>query len=510
MNNTNNDNDNITQLTSELMEHYAQGKLSPKQMHAVEKYLLDNPFEAEAMEGVSSSPNDFSNDVKTLQSKIQDRVKEKSKKVIPIWKRYYGIAAAIALIIVGSFVIVNLFENKEENNEQLALKNQLEVEEMTPTEKEKDVERTVEEEIDGQDESIVRDDHLNDEKTVYQSEKTEQVIEKIQRDKEELMPVEKKNSYKSKVEDAELRMDVSEKTNNEANEITIAQAYMFEEEIEIPEELKRKRNDLVQDNETEIPNLEELDVAKSLAGKVAGVETKKSKTNALSKRARQPSEPVRAESFVATKVDSNTRTIRGTITSIEDGMPLPGVNVVIKGTTTGTISDIDGNYEITINEGDLLTYSFVGLVSEELESGERYVIDLAMYADVAQLSEVVVTAQGITREKQSLGYSVAKIESSDKTSSRPKIGYYSYRKYLKDNLIYPQQALDSAVKGRVTVIFTVSDSGILKNFKIKKGIGYGCDEEAIRLIKEGPNWEAATENNIPIESEVRIRVKFEG
>lgn len=495
MNNINNHSDKITRLTPELMEQYAQGKLPPDKMHAVEKYLLDNPFEAEAIEGVSSYSDNLLKDVQTLQSNIQDRVKENSKKTIPIWRRYYGIAAAIALIVVGSIVIMNLFENKSVEKDQLALEDNFEVEESTPVLKEKVNEEstsTEKEEIILNDENVIvdNDNNSDNKKILSESEESKQKTESIQRYKKELKPIEQKYSYNKEVEDTESKMEISEKIKNEA---MLAQA----DEIETPKELESNRNELVLAEEAEIPNLEEeLDVAKSLSGKVAGVQIKKRKA----KDTRQPKKSARAENFEVTEVDSNRRKVSGTITSIEDGMPIPGVNVVIKGSTTGTISDFDGNYEIITNEGDVLVYSFIGLVSEEIKESGEAEINLAMAADVAQLSEVVVTGYATSNQNQELAPS---------KSARPIDGFNTYRKYLKEKLIYPQQALDSAIEGKVTIEFIVTASGVLKDFKIKKGIGYGCDEEAIRLIKEGSRWEAAEENGISVEKKMQIKVKFD-
>lgn len=101
--------------------------------------------------------------------------------------------------------------------------------------------------------------------------------------------------------------------------------------------------------------------------------------------------------------------VTGRITAVEDGSGIPGVNVVIKGTTTGTISDIDGNYTIYVPSGGVLVYSFIGYATEEVDIGNRSTMDLAMGADVKQLSEVVVTAMGVSRSKKSLGYSVTTI-----------------------------------------------------------------------------------------------------
>jgi len=106
------------------------------------------------------------------------------------------------------------------------------------------------------------------------------------------------------------------------------------------------------------------------------------------------------------------RTVSGNVTSVEDGSSLPGVNVILKGTTTGTVTDVDGNYKLSVpSGGGTLVFSFIGLATEEVEIGSRSVIDIQMSADIQQLSEVVVTAVGIEREKKALGYSVASVES---------------------------------------------------------------------------------------------------
>ncbi|MFY0608036.1 MAG: SusC/RagA family TonB-linked outer membrane protein [Cyclobacteriaceae bacterium] len=103
------------------------------------------------------------------------------------------------------------------------------------------------------------------------------------------------------------------------------------------------------------------------------------------------------------------RTVTGKVTD-ESGEPLPGVNVVIKGTTTGTTTDLDGNYRLSVADGEILTYSFVGFESQETTVGNRSVIDMSM-GGATELQEVVVTAVGLEREKKALGYSTTNITS---------------------------------------------------------------------------------------------------
>lgn len=102
------------------------------------------------------------------------------------------------------------------------------------------------------------------------------------------------------------------------------------------------------------------------------------------------------------------KTITGTVTDA-DGLPLPGVNVLIKGTSTGTQTDFDGNYSIEAELGDVLVFSFIGLETAEYTVGNNDNIDVVLQADSAQLQEVVVTALGISRDKKSLGYATQEV-----------------------------------------------------------------------------------------------------
>ena len=113
----------------------------------------------------------------------------------------------------------------------------------------------------------------------------------------------------------------------------------------------------------------------------------------------------------ATTTLAQERTVSGVVTSAENGEALPGVNVVLKNTTIGTVTDIEGNYRLNVpEEGGTLTFTFIGLESKEVEIGNQSTIDVVLSEDAQQLSEVVVTALGIERDERSLGYAVQEIE----------------------------------------------------------------------------------------------------
>lgn len=104
-------------------------------------------------------------------------------------------------------------------------------------------------------------------------------------------------------------------------------------------------------------------------------------------------------------------TITGTITSSE-GDPLIGANITIKGTTTGTISDLDGKYKINVDQGELLQFSYIGYNTKEIEVTTQEVIDVILSVGI-ELKDVVVTALGIKRDKKALGYAVQEVNGDD-------------------------------------------------------------------------------------------------
>ena len=106
---------------------------------------------------------------------------------------------------------------------------------------------------------------------------------------------------------------------------------------------------------------------------------------------------------------AQTKQIRGTVTSSDDGLPIPGVSVVVKGTTIGTTTDIDGNFELTAPKNEMLKFSFVGMQTKEVLITDATVYNTVLKAESIGVDEVVVTAVGIKRNARSLTYSVQKV-----------------------------------------------------------------------------------------------------
>ncbi|TDQ15274.1 TonB-linked SusC/RagA family outer membrane protein [Algoriphagus boseongensis] len=138
---------------------------------------------------------------------------------------------------------------------------------------------------------------------------------------------------------------------------------------------------------------------------------------------------------------AQSRVITGIVTSTEDGMGVPGATVLVKGTTIGTATDIDGKYSITVPAGNnVLVFSFVGLLSREVTIGSRTTIDVALESDVTALGEVIVTGYG-TQPKREVTGAVSSVKGE-----------------AIQNL--PLQSFDRALQGRAAGVQVRSSNGL--------------------------------------------------
>lgn len=117
--------------------------------------------------------------------------------------------------------------------------------------------------------------------------------------------------------------------------------------------------------------------------------------------------------FTGANLFAQDRMVSGQVTDSDTDDPIPGVNILIQGTTQGTVTDIDGNYELSIpSDGVILMYSYVGYKSQTIDIGTRSTVNIALIADVTALSEIVVTGYG-TQEKKEITSAVASVKEKD-------------------------------------------------------------------------------------------------
>lgn len=442
------------------IERYLRGEMTPAERHALEKQALSDPFLAEALEGLEYiRPQALQPDLSELQARLQknlqqqvaasemaERASAPSQSFSPPKQSQrlgLRMAAVVLLLITAGFVLW-LTIGRPTTHEPLAVKSGSPASPPVKSEKE-----TV----------PAGDVDSSEASSQISSGPSESVAqESLQSRSTNPIAFEKNDKADDQKEDTSFA--VSQPLMAEAKPVEV----QVTGESEEPKAEQAKAKEVVRD-ETPAP----------------AVQITESRKKALSRE----------------DAGMNSGMIQGKVTS-SDGSPLPGVNVVVKGTATGGITDAQGNYQVPSPEpNQYLVFSFLGMQSQEVQINNRKQIDVQLADDQMQLSEVVVTGSGI--QQATIPDQLA----------QPTVGRSAYRKYLESTSVYPQEAREKRIEGRVVVEFTVEPNGTLTAFTVVQGIGAGCEEELIRLIKEGPAWTPSQVNGIPVAGRVRVQLRFQ-
>ncbi|HWA35426.1 MAG TPA: TonB family protein [Cyclobacteriaceae bacterium] len=448
------------------IQRYREGTLSGPERNALEKKALTDPFLADALEGADSIPAEqFSADIASLSGKIR---KENDVTVFTPLR----IAAGIVLLIgVGAlFLLINEPDAKLLASEEIAKADSAVVAKDSTSSALLALEKADKAALD---EAVSKQAAKADQQLAIAPTSESKAKSEINRDKTLA------NADATKSEKVTLQPSASESVTSagrEAEEDTkdrIAEVEVLEEDLK-----------------------EEAPQAKKSIVSGAGAQLKRDDDLARSRASRGEDRAI-SSGFAL-------QNITGQVTSTDDGSPLPGVNVVIKGTNQGTVTDANGNYSMpSQGPGTVLEFSFIGMKTVDAKVSDNLKNDVVMTPDATQLSEVVVTGLGLQNTMQDgVPEPVVKL-------ALPKGGLRAYNKYLEKNLRYTAEAIENKVKGKVTIGFTVTTAGDLTDFNVVKGLGHGCDEEVIRLVKEGPTWSPSTRDDVAVESEVKVRVKFD-
>jgi len=452
-----NSKNHITTLTPELIEQYLKGDLSNAEMHEVEKLMLNSDFEAEAMEGFEEAGTEhIKDDLSSLEDRLLVRTQQK-ERTFPF---YLKIAASLIILAVSTFLVIELVKDPVENN-QLTQADEPQ-EESVPTPP------VAEEEIETEDTEVIEE--TSDEQSL-----TETTTDL--KDDNIAMLEEKQFDEQAATEPADIA----------TKEESLPSPSPVEVENEVIEpEVKREVA------MTEMPIEEFAEEDALMADKAFEKEEKVSRSRMAKAKKGAP-----ASAQVRSTAPDNV--ITGTVKSAEDGTPLPGVNVIVEGTTTGTVTDIDGSYRINLpyDADSTLVFSFIGLAGQSVDLKGKSILDVEMDSEVQQLSEVVVTGYGAEADEE---------VADDYYAASPKDGWTEYRKYLEENVQYPKGQTE---KGRVVVKFKVTPNGNMTEFEVVRSMGDSFDQEALRLIKNGPQWTPAKRGDQPLDDTVRIKVKFD-
>ena len=114
--------------------------------------------------------------------------------------------------------------------------------------------------------------------------------------------------------------------------------------------------------------------------------------------------------LMATALFAQNISVSGIVTDASNGESVPGASVILRGTTTGTVTNLDGRFAITVPSNASLIFSSIGYKTVEVSVNGRSTINVALEVDNEMLEEVVVTALGISREKKALGYAVQDVK----------------------------------------------------------------------------------------------------
>ncbi|WAC41928.1 carboxypeptidase-like regulatory domain-containing protein [Pedobacter sp. SL55] len=145
--------------------------------------------------------------------------------------------------------------------------------------------------------------------------------------------------------------------------------------------------------------------------------------------------------LLAVQVMAQQVTVTGKVTSSEDGQPIPGATVKVKGTSVATQANNSGIYTIKANAGDVLQFAYLGMVTKEQAVGTSTTINITLSPDSKSLNEVVVTALGQKVVKRSLGTSQQEVKGEDIAQTQ------------RENFV-------NALQGRVAGVEVTSSSGV--------------------------------------------------
>lgn len=442
------------------IEKYLRGELSASEMHALEKEALDDPFLAEALEGVehAGGADNFLYDLHELNRSVHQRSHKRKPKTLQVWEWAAAAAATLLLVVVSGFMVINLL--REQRREQQAQRAE---------------ERLLLEM------SLSRDTLtlVLPPQIAYHKAGPEQRAT----DRRAATPQQRHGATTAQ----ESIPDRLQGAQQQPADVAAAVDDTAVEQSENPTGAAHEPIALADTPEVAPPDEDEGEREAKISSAKAGRRAQAGKA-----RSEIPS-PSRTQAEV-------THALRGKVTSSTDGDGLPGVNVLVKGTGVGTVTDHRGHYEIIVTEEEpTLVFSFVGFQPSEVKATGNGEVNVSLEEDAASLSEVVVTgfaSEGIPNV------------SGPYRSAEPSLEKGTFKDYLTNAIRYPAEAIRNKTEGRVTIRFTVEPDGQLTNFEVLKGIGSGCDEELIRAVREGPAWKPARRGEEPLREEVKVRYVF--
>ena len=433
-------------IDKELFRRYLANEMTDVERNAFEKELQKYPFEAEAMDGFESvSSSNFENDLNELSQKTGNN---KRKSRIP----YFAAAATILLLITSGIIWMQL-----EHQSPVEKVSEVKIDTMREKASADEVEQAT---------TAIREDvteiEISEEKRDEPKVELAQTQEAIEPQKEKIETT--KNLNFGKEENAVVTTHISD------NKIALET---------IPDALHKPATE----NDEQVKfvtanNRAELAKVQATTAKAFNTDTLKG------------------------------HIIRGLILSDSDGMPLPGAVITEKGTQNGTIADIDGKFQMALeNDSSLVVASFIGMESNEFHPEKDSENIVSLTNDNVALSEVVVIGFE-SHQKRTLTSATRQITTDEPLNTRaaPICGMNEYKAYLKNEAVLPSDF--DTKKVVVKLRLTIDNSGEIQEFENLNHADEKFFELAKNIVLNGPQWTPALRNNRKVDSTTRLRVVF--
>lgn len=426
----------------ELIRQYLAGELDNKAMHALEKQAMDDPFLADALEGFAERKPDQRRHLADLNRRLEARLQGKEERKGGLFVlNYRWLAAAGVLLLVCTGLIWLLQVNKGKYN---SIASQL---------------------------PNVSDSSITDTLQYYNREE----------------PVAWGKATPEKPLAVSIPADTGLLRSGDIRAGTFA--------AETPLASVMRRDDSVRP----------MAAAPSIGDSLEGRATEVAAAPAYKAAAEEVAGRIPVATAPAAAPTVTTRLIQGKVKALSNAEGMPGVAVSVEGTGKGVITDNEGNFSIRVADTvkDVkLVVAAVGFKSKKLDLNQADDnLDITLNEQTSALSDVVVSGYGASRKKG--------LYSSQERAvyqlPTPVNGYEQYKEYLAKNVHYPASAAAANITGRVRVSVRVMPDGTLEDIKITRRLQPDCDAEALRVVKEGPEWKPASDGKA---TRVQIDVLF--
>jgi TonB family protein len=423
-----------------------ESRLSDEQLLA--RQAEEDPFLAEAMEGYESMPEGLHEErVQRLLDRTRARTQSKKRRLLAYWPR-----AAAAVLVIGMAAFAFWYINPTGDTN------------IAQSEKTTEIQPTITPEQEQSANSEQESPAIEEGNELAENDTRESSVET------EATPISPPGSAEPAPLPPPAPQPKRAKEKRAIEKLPSPEAGVSVDEAQRTADIQEETAALAED----LAVVDEVQIAEE--NEDAGVQP----------AATEPAAPPVARSK-AMPSQSDSYRLRGQVIDGETGDPLIGASVVVDGTEWGATTDIDGQFELEVPAGNnRLIIEYIGYSSQVVEIGSDLTVAITMYPAETLLEAVTVTGYKKSRADQPR-YRL--------DASAPEGGVVNkkFERYTRRKGNYPEPAENSGITGEVELSFLVSEQGRPVNVRVERSLKYGCDEEAVRLLQEGPDWENTSE-----------------